>query len=109
MTYEETIKLVNAGYTKAEIESMERASAGTEGTKSDSNEQGASDQTHEGAVDANISEDIAKVFKPLQEEIKNLGSTVKALQEINLKNAQSESPNKGDSVKNTIDEFLKTL
>lgn len=109
MTYEERIKLINAGYTKDEIEAMvtesEELAAGNEGVQG---EQSAPSQVHESAVGSN--DDIAKILQPLQEEIKKLGETVSAIQETNLKNASTASPNSmEDAIKDTIASFVNEL
>ena len=72
------LTLINAGYTKAEIDSI----TGTKQT----NEQGAGQQTEQGAETENISE--------LTRQIMALSEVVKGLQTQNAKRAESAPPEK---------------
>lgn len=117
MNAEQTLKLIEAGFSKEEILSLfGNESKAPEGNEAVSGEPGATDQTHDSAVNNfNYSPidyqpiNIQEILKPLQTEISKLGETVKVIQETNLKNASTESPKGEDSVKNVIDSFINTL
>ena len=77
------LTLINAGYTKAEIDSM----MGTEQT----NEQGAAgQQTEQGAEKSKETENISELTK----QIMALSEVVKGLQTQNAKRAESAPPEK---------------
>lgn len=111
MNAEQTLKLIEAGFSKEEILSLfGNESKAPESNEAVSGEPGATDTTHDSPViNSNQSIDIQAILKPLQTEISKLGETVKAIQETNLKNASTESPKGEDSVKNVIDSFINTL
>lgn len=111
MNAEQTLKLIEAGFSKEEILSLfGNESKAPEGNETVSGEPGKADQTYDSSVNnSNQSVDIQEILKPLLEEMGRLGETVKAIQETNLKNASSESPKVEDSVKTTIDSFINTL
>ena len=76
------LTLINAGYTKAEIDSM----TGAEQT----NEQGAGQQNEQGAESAKENENITELTK----QIMALSEVVKGLQTQNAKRAESAPPEK---------------
>lgn len=76
------LTLINAGYTKAEIDSM----TGAEQT----NEQGAGKQTEQGAEQQKENENISELTK----QIMALSEVVKGLQTQNAKRAESAPPEK---------------
>ena len=108
MDAEQMLKLIDAGFTKEEILSL----AGDEGKKEEgteamAGEQGAESKTHEESIGPDTT--IADVLKPLQDEIAKLGNTVKAIQESNLKNVSTASPNTDDANKKAIESFINVL
>ena len=76
------LTLINAGYTKAEIDSM----TGTE----QQTEQGAGQQTEQGAGQQTENENISELTK----QIMALSEVVKGLQTQNAKRAESAPPEK---------------
>ena len=76
------LTLINAGYTKAEIDSMTGAEQQTE--------QGAGQQTEQGAENTKETENISELTK----QIMALSEVVKGLQTQNAKRAESEPPEK---------------
>ena len=76
------LTLINAGYTKAEIDSMTGAEQGAE--------QGAGQQTEQGAGQQTENENIAELTK----QIMALSEVVKGLQTQNAKRAESAPPEK---------------
>ena len=111
MNAEQTLKLIEAGFSKEEILSLfGNEGKASEGNETVSGEPSKADQTYDSSViNSNQSVDIQEILKPLLEEMGRLGETVKAIQETNLKNASSESPKVEDSVKTTIDSFINSL
>ena len=107
MNYEETLKLIDAGFTADEIRKLaEEGTTDTE-TKTDSgNESGAGSAEHAGKIDPEPSEEV----KALSAEIAKLTETVKLMQAENIKNARTDSAQGApDPVKEHIDAFLKEL
>lgn len=113
MDIETITKLIDAGYTKEEIEKLQPAgdpetvqaqnedgSGSTEPEKP--KEQSAADPTHDSAV-------TEEMLKTLTDTVKGLQDTVKALQQQNVKTADSKSSNTTDPIKETIDSFINTL
>ena len=76
------LTLINAGYTKAEIDSMTGAEQQTE--------QGAGQQTEQGAGQQTENENISELTK----QIMALSEVVKGLQTQNAKRAESAPPEK---------------
>lgn len=106
MTCEETLKLIDAGFTADEIRKMESAPEGEpagepEGKPDGDNPKEAANETQKG--------DPNDVVAKLTAEITKLNETVSKMQETNLKNAKSGESSAGDPVKEQIDSFLKTL
>ena len=114
MDFETITKFVNAGYTKAEIESMQ---AGHEkGGETDkgagapdqnaSEEQGATNPENASTVNQPV--EIGAAIEALTNTVAGLKETVKALQDKNVANASTDKPNK-DTIKETIDSFMKNF
>lgn len=81
------LTLINAGYSKAEIEAMTGAEHGTE----QQNEQGAAEpQKEQGAEQQKDNENITELTK----QIMALSEVVKGLQTQNAKRAESTPPEK---------------
>ena len=110
MDIETITKLIDAGYTKAEIEQIsaggsgEPEQAGKEEAKANEpekpNEQSAGEASHESEMSATI--------KALTDTVAGLSATVKAMQDANIKGAKTETP-KGDPIKAAMDSFMNTL
>lgn len=105
MNIEDTLRLIDAGFTSDEIRAMAAEKAGTTETEGTAKEPGAESQVHESKVEPAPSEEMQK----LTSEITRLTETVTKLQDANLKNAKTGSSSVGDPVKEQIDSFLKTL
>ena len=80
------LTLINAGYTKAEIDSM----TGAEQT----NEQGAGQQTEQGAEQGAEKTKETENISELTKQIMALSEVVKGLQTQNAKRAESAPPEK---------------
>ena len=88
------LTLINAGYTKAEIDSMTGAEPPkdqqTEQGAGQQTEQGAGQQTEQGAEKTKETENISELTK----QIMALSEVVKGLQTQNAKRAESAPPEK---------------
>ena len=110
MNYEETLKLIDAGFSADEIRQMAATDELSKENPGASDESGKESQVHESEIKT-VPAESPEVIK-LTEEIKKLNETVKMLQEGNIKNARSGSSPKSaidDPVKEQIDSFLKQL
>ena len=84
------LTLINAGYTKAEIDSMTGAEQQTEQSAEQQTEQSAEQQTERGTENTNETENISELTK----QIMALSEVVKGLQTQNAKRAESAPPEK---------------
>ena len=80
------LTLINAGYTKAEIDAMSDGQQSEQGAASQQNEQGAGQQNEPPKENENITE--------LTKQIMALSEVVKGLQTQNAKRAESAPPEK---------------
>lgn len=104
MTFEETMKLVDAGYNADEIRALAAKEADEQ--KPNETETPAEKGAVEGETGANVSADV----KELNETIKKLSETVSKMQEENIKNARAGSVDvHADPIKEKMDEFIKGL
>ena len=104
MNADETLRLLDAGFTAEEIRTMEKeGTKDPEGSTDPEKEPGSTEP--EGAVNA------SKEIEALTAEVTKLTETVKMLQEANIKNAGTGSAPSAatDPVNKAIDEFLKEL
>lgn len=113
MDIETITKLLDAGYTKADIDKLQGAdSAGNEGGESAEKEELPKDegQAGAGAEDAGtVKDDVAEMLKTLTDTVNGLTTTVKALQDANAKGAKTESPKATDEIKAAMDSFIAKL
>ncbi len=113
MDIETITKLIDAGYTKEEIEKLlpvgdskavptpdENRSGSAE--PEEPKEQGAADPAHDSAVNE-------EMIKTLTETVKGLQETVKAIQQQNAKTADSKDKDLKDPIKDAMDSFINTL
>ena len=114
MDNETILKLVNAGYTKAEIDAMgkENESAGNEnesaGNAGAGNEQAGSDAENTGKVtDAGQHVDVNAAITALTDTVAGLTATVKAMQDGNIEKAAGGKTT--DKIKETMDSFISKL
>ena len=87
------LTLINAGYTKAEIDAMtdgQQTEQGAEQGAGQQTEQGAGQQTEQGAEKTKETENISELTK----QIMALSEVVKGLQTQNAKRAESAPPEK---------------
>lgn len=113
MDIETITKLLDAGYTKQEIDAMQGndnaggqtdESAGKE-TATAGEEQGNAGAENAGAVDG----DVSAMLKTLTDTVNGLTTTVKALQDANAKGAKTEKASVTDEIKAAMDSFIDKL
>lgn len=114
MDNETILKLVNAGYTKAEIDAMgkENESAGNEnesaGNEGAGNEQKNADAENAGKVnEAGQFVDVNAAITALTDTVAGLAATVKAMQDGNIEKAAGGKTT--DKIKETMDSFISKL
>ena len=103
MDNEKVFKLIDAGFTAEEIRKMGFQTEGAESEGSVQPEQGAEPATHEGEiVNPNPSDEI----RELKAAILEINNTVKAIQDTNIRKAESTSESLPDQIKSHIDSFI---
>lgn len=111
MDNEQILKLIDAGYTKADIDAMQAnnnaggtvdENAGNENSSA-GNEQGNAGAENASAVDVN------EMLKTLTETVNGLTATVKAMQDKAIAGASTETPKTSDKIKETMDSFINSL
>ena len=113
MDIETITKLIDAGYTKEEISALESGAAG--------NENGAGNEPHNegaGKVEGNANEenagkvnnlaDFGAALEALTNTVNGLTTTVKAMQDANVKNA-SGGKTEPSTVNDVMKSFIDTL
>ena len=109
MTYEETIKLIDAGYTKEEINAFE--SEQSDGAKTEDEPKNNTADNTETKTESKVTDESAinnEVFKDLVNSVKELKDTVKAIQDNAAKTAKVETPT-DSSIENLIADFTKNM
>ena len=115
MDIETITKLLDAGYTKVDIDKLQGTdNAGSEGnegageTGAQAGETGA--QGDAGAENTGaVNDDVAAMLKTLTDTVNGLTTTVKALQDANAKGAKTDSPKATDEIKAAMDSFIAKL
>ena len=108
MDIETITKLLDAGYTKADIDAMQ----GTDSAGGQNDETAGKEQGDAGAKDAGKVEDgdeVAAMLKTLTDTVNGLTTTVKALQDANAKGAHTDKPKATDEIKAAMDSFIAKL
>ena len=106
MDIEKIEKFIDAGYTKEEIAKLLETdeSASKEQPKEQPKEQDEADKAHEGAINTSTDEAI----KALTATVESLTSTVKAMQDANIKSAKGGKDD-GLSIEETMKSFIETI
>lgn len=104
MDNEQIFKLIEAGFTAEEIRGMAAKGTDQETEGSVSTEQGAGSATHEGEVKQL---DPSDEIRELKAAILEVNNTVKAIQDANIKRAESSSASVPDQIKEQINSFIK--
>lgn len=124
MDNEQILKLVNAGYTKAEIDAMQagnNAGGQTDEGAGKENKTTVENAGNAGAENAGkVAENAGKVedvgqfagvnaaIEKLTNTVTTLQATVKELQTANVKGAETKTP-AGDAIKAAMDSFIEKL
>ena len=115
MDIETITKLIDAGYTKKEISALESGTSNSSGAAG--NENGAGNEPHnegagknegnaneENAGKVNNPADFGAALEALTNTVNGLTTTVKAMQDANVKNASG-----GKTEKSTVDDVMKSF
>jgi hypothetical protein len=111
MDIEQITKLIDAGYTKADIDKMQAGEqGGNEPDESAGKETKTETKTETSAAPENENKvsDIDATIKALTETVSGLTETVKAIQEANLAGAQTKN-NENKTVNDVMKSFIDTL
>lgn len=114
MDIEIITKLIDAGYTKAEIDAMQAGHDGGSETNENAGETTPDAGKEQGNVgEKNASEvnnpvEIGAAIEALNNTVAGLKETVKAMQEKNLANASTDKPKK-DSINEAISSFMENF
>lgn len=109
MDIETITKLLDAGYTKADIDKLQGAdNAGSESGEG-AEETGAASENENAQGGEVKTDDVAAMLKTLTDTVNGLTTTVKALQDANAKGARTESGKATDEIKAAMDSFIAKL
>lgn len=111
MDIEQITKLIDAGYTKADIDKMQAGEqSGNEPDENAGKENKTETKAETGAAPENENKvtDIDATIKALTETVSGLTETVKAMQAANLAGAQTKS-NEDKTVNDVMKSFINTL
>lgn len=111
MDIEQISKLIDAGYTKADIDKMQAGEQGSnEPDESAGKETKTETKNESGAVPENENKvsDIDATIKALTETVSGLTETVKAMQAANLAGAKTSS-NEDKTINDVMKSFIDTL
>ena len=109
MEIETITKLLDAGYTKAEIDAMQSGNTtggeGDKGTGKETPPTGEESGNGGAENESALNPEIAALTKTVNE----LTATVKAMQESNVKGAATTSPSTGDKINDAMKSFIEKL
>lgn len=114
MDIEQITKLIDAGYTKADIDKMQSEDQGGEKTGEQSGNKGSEDAGKQNSPEENKPENEKKVtdfdatIKALTETVTGLTETVKAMQAANLAGAKTGG-NGDKTINDVMKSFIDTL
>lgn len=113
MDIETITKLLDAGYTKADIDKLQgNEPAGGESGEGAGKDEPQAGEEQAGAGEENagaVNDDVAAMLKTLTDTVNGLTTTVKALQDANAKGAHTTSPKATDEIKAAMDSFIAKL
>ena len=101
MTVEEIMKLLDAGYTKADIDKLMAGDAG-KGDQGDAGDAGKVDQGDAGKNEP------GEAYAALMESVKDLKATVEAIQKANIDNA-NQNREETKTVEDLVADFTKDM
>ena len=108
MDVETITKLLDAGYTKADIDKMSVGDAKGSDESAGAENESAEKKGEESANEVK-SDNVADMLKTLTDTVNGLTATVKAMQDSNAKGAHTDSPKATDAIKAAMDSFIETL
>ena len=114
MDIETITKLIDAGYTKAEIDAMQAGHDGGNSTDENAGEtapnagEEQSTPNEKNASEVNNPVEIGAAIEALTNTVAGLKETVKALQDKNLADASTDKPKK-DSINEAISSFMENF
>lgn len=109
MDIETITKLLDAGYTKADIDAMQSGDAPSGESNEGAGVENSSKGEEPGNAGAENESEIAPEIKALIETVNGLTATVKAMQEKNASGAATPSPNTSDKIKEVMDSFIESI
>ena len=115
MDIETITKLLDAGYTKAEIDAMQgndNAGGETDEGAGEENKGAEQEQGNAGAENAGKvaqAVDINAAIENLTNTVTTLSNTVKAMQDANAKGAKTESGSAGQGITDAVQDFINKL
>lgn len=104
MTPEQILKLIEAGYTKADIEKMETSHEPETPPETGNPDEGKKDP----AVEPQVPDTNTETMNELLKSVQGLTETVKGLQEQNIKNAQ-QPPEDHKGFSDLVADFTKNM
>lgn len=114
MDIETITKLIDAGYTKAEIDAMQAGHDSGDSTDENAGEttpdagEKQSAPNEKNASEVNNPVEITAAIEALTNTVAGLKETVKAMQDKNLANASTDKPKK-DSINEAISSFMENF
>lgn len=109
MDIETITKLLDAGYTKADIDAMQGGNIPSGESNEGAREEVTPTSEKPSNAGAENASDVAPEIKALTETVNALTATVKAMQESNIKGAATDSPSAGDKINDAMKSFIEKL
>lgn len=111
MDIETITKLLDAGYTKAEIDAIETGAKGTSAGDESGDNAGAAnkDNANDSQGGEVKTDEVSEMLKALTDTVNGLTTTVKALQDANANGAHTDKPKATDEIKAAMDSFISKL
>lgn len=108
MKVEDTIRLLDAGYTKEEIIKMETQGAESAGENKGSEHEKSEEQNKNTSEDQSAVDANAQIFNDLTNSIKELRETVSKMQSANIKGAEGGKP-EDKTVEDVMKSFIENM
>ena len=109
MDIETITKLLDAGYTKAEIDAIETGAKERGAGNESGDDAGAASENNDAQGGEVKTDEVAEMLKTLTDTVNGLTTTVKALQDANANGAKTKSPKATDEIKAAMDSFIEKL
>ena len=108
MRVEDTLKLLDAGYTREEILKMETQGEESTGENKDSEHEESEEQDKNPSEDQSAVNTNKQIFNDLTNSIKELRETVSKMQSANIKGAEGGKP-EDKSVEDVMKSFIENM